>query len=140
MASIIKRNDKWFVRVRKHGQPLQSKTFNIKKDAQRWAVMIERELDQGLTGCVDKSVKLGDLLKRYLKEVTPYKKSHDKEAWRIKALPKRSISGVSLSNLNSAIISSYKYSRLADGARTTIYDLALIRQKWKWLLGLRAAI
>ena len=29
MASIIKRNDKWFVRVRKHGQPSQSKTFTI---------------------------------------------------------------------------------------------------------------
>ena len=127
MASIIKRNDKWFVRVRKHGQPSQSKTFNIKKDAQRWAVMIERELDQGLLGSVDKSLTLGDLLKRYLKEVTPYKKSHDKETWRIKALLKRSISGVSLSNLNSAIISSYKYSRLTDGARTTRYDLALIR-------------
>jgi hypothetical protein len=140
MASILKRNDKWFVRVRKQGQLSKSKTFNFKQDAQKWAVMIERELDQGLTGCVDKSVKLGDLLKRYLKEVTPYKKSHDKEAWRIKALLKRSISGVSLSNLNSAIILSYKYSRLADGARTTIYDLALIRQKWKWLLGLRAAI
>ena len=48
MASIIKRNDKWFVRVRRHGKPSQSKTFNIKKDAQKWAVMIERELDQGL--------------------------------------------------------------------------------------------
>ena len=127
MASIIKRNDRWFVRIRKQGQPSQSKTFNFKQDAQRWAVMIERELDQGLVGCVDKSITLGDLLQRYLKEVTPHKKSHDKEAWRIKALLKRSISGVSLSNLNSAIISSYKYSRLADGARTTRYDLALIR-------------
>ncbi len=127
MASIIKRNDKWFVRVRKHGQPSKSKTFNIKKDAQKWAVMIERELDQGLLGCVDKSVTLGDLLKRYLKEVTPHKKSCDKETWRIKALLSRSISSVSFSNLNSAIISSYKYSRLPDGARTTRYDLALIR-------------
>ena len=127
MASIIKRNDKWFVRVRKHGQPSQSKTFKIKKDAHKWAVMIERELDQGLVGCIDKSVTLGDLLKRYLKEVTPHKKSCDKETWRVKALLKRSISNVSLSNLNSAIISSYKYSRLPDGARTTRYDLALIR-------------
>ena len=126
MASIIKRNDKWFVRVRKHGQPSQSKTFTVKQDAQRWAVMIERELDQGLVGHIDKSVTLGDLLRRYLKEVTPHKKSCDKETWRIKALLKRSISGVSLSNLNSAIISSYKYSRLTDGARTTRYDLALI--------------
>ena len=46
MASIIKRNDKWFVRVRKQGQLSKSKTFNIKKDAQRWVAMIERELDQ----------------------------------------------------------------------------------------------
>ena len=127
MASIIKRNDKWFVRVRKHGKPSKSKTFNFKQDAQKWAIMIERELDQGLSGCVDKSVTLGDLLKRYLKEVTPHKKSSNKETCRINALLKRSISGVSLSNLNSAIISSYKYSRLADGARTTRYDLALIR-------------
>ena len=53
--------------------------------------MKERELDQGLVVCVDKPVTLGDLLKRYLKEVTPHKKSCDKETWRIKALLKRSI-------------------------------------------------
>ena len=127
MASILKRNDKWFVRVRKHGQPSQSKTFTIKQDAQRWAVMIERQIDQGLVGCVDKSVTLGDLLKRYLKEVTPHKKSRDKETWRVKALLKRFISGVGLPNLTSTIISNFKTLRLADGARTTRYDLALIR-------------
>ena len=127
MASILKRNDKWFVRVRKHGQPSQSKTFTIKQDAQRWAVMIERQIDQGLVGCVDKSITLGDLLKRYLKEVTPYKKSRDKKTWRIKALLKRSISGVGLPNLTSTIISNFKTLRLADGARTIRYDLALIR-------------
>ena len=127
MASILKRNDKWFVRVRKHRQPSQSKTFTIKQDAQRWAVMIERQIDQGLVGCVDKSITLGDLLKRYLKEVTPYKKSRDKETWRIKALLKRSISGVGLPNLTSTIISNFKTLRLVDGARTTRYDLALIR-------------
>ena len=127
MASILKRNDKWFVRVRKHGQPSQSKTFTIKQDAQRWAVMIERQIDQGLVGCVDKSVTLGDLLKRYLKEVTPHKKSRDKETWRVKALLKRFISGVGLPNLTSTIISNFKTLRLVDGARTTRYDLALIR-------------
>jgi hypothetical protein len=127
MASILKRNDKWFVRVRKHRQPSQSKTFTIKQDAQRWAVMIERQIDQGLVGCVDKFVTLGDLLKRYLKEVTPHKKSRDKETWRVKALLKRFISGVGLPNLTSTIISNFKTLRLVDGARTTRYDLALIR-------------
>ena len=58
--------------------------------------MIERELDQGHVGYVAKSVTLGDLLERYLKEVTPHKKSRDKETWRVKALLKRSISGVEL--------------------------------------------
>ena len=78
MASILKRNDRWFVRVRKHGHPSQSKTFTVKQDAQRWAVMIERQIDQGLVGWVDKTVTLGDLLNLYLKEVTPRKKSCDK--------------------------------------------------------------
>jgi integrase len=127
MASILKRNDRWFVRVRKHGQPSQSKTFTVKQDAQRWTVMIERQIDQGLVGCVDKSVTLGDLLKRYLKEVIPHKNSRDKETWRVKALLKRSVSGVGLNNLTSTIISNYKTLRLVDGARTTRYDLALIR-------------
>ena len=127
MASILKRNDRWFVRVRKHGEPSQSKTFTVKQDAQRWAVIIERQIDQGLIGCVDKSVTLGDLLKQYLKEVTPHKKSRDKETWRVKALLKRSVSGVGLNNLTSTIISNYKTLRLVDGARTTRYDLALIR-------------
>ena len=127
MKSILKRNDRWFVRVRKHGQPSQSKTFTVKQDAQRWAVMIERQIDQGLVGCVDKSVTLGDLLKRYLKEVIPHKNSRDKETWRVKALLKRSVSGVGLNNLTSTIISNYKTLRLVDGARTTRYDLALIR-------------
>jgi len=127
MASILKRNDKWFVRVRKQGQPSQSKTFTIKQDAQRWAVMIERQIDQGFVGCVDKSVTLGNLLKRYLKEVTPHKKNRDKETWRVKALLKWSISGVGLPNLTSTIISNFKTLRLVDGARTTRYDLALIR-------------
>ena len=89
--------------------------------------MIERQIDQDLVGCVDKSVTLGDLLKRYLKEVIPHKKSRDKETWRVKALLKRSVSGVGLNNLTSTIISNYKTLRLVDGARTTRYDLALIR-------------
>ena len=50
MASILKRNDKWFVWVRKHGQPSQSKTFTVKQDAQKWTIMIERQIDQGLVG------------------------------------------------------------------------------------------
>ena len=87
--------------------------------------MIERQIDQGLVSCVDKSVTLGDLLKRYLKEVTPHKKSHDKETCRIKALLKRPISGVGLPNLTYTIISNFKTLRLVDGARTTRYDLAL---------------
>ena len=52
MASILKRNDKWFVRVRKHGQPSQSKTFTVKQDAQKWTIMIEQQVDQGLVGAL----------------------------------------------------------------------------------------
>ena len=51
--------------------PIESITYNES--------IIEWELDQGHVGCVAKSVTLGNLLNRYLKEVTPHKKSRDKE-------------------------------------------------------------
>lgn len=45
----------------------------------------------------------------------------------IKTLLRWAISVVSLSNLTSTIISSYKKVRLVDGTRTIIYDFTFIR-------------
>lgn len=48
MASIRYRNDKWQVQVRRYGHTPQSKSFQAKADAQRWARHVEAELDRTL--------------------------------------------------------------------------------------------
>ena len=47
MASIRKRNNRWEVRVRRSGQPTQTKTFTLKSDAQQWARKAEIALEKG---------------------------------------------------------------------------------------------
>ena len=46
MASIRKRNGKYQVQVRLSGQKI-SKTFNISKDAQKWATFYENKINLG---------------------------------------------------------------------------------------------
>lgn len=48
MASLRYRNNKWQVQVRRHGHTPQSKSFQSKADAQRWARHAEAELDRTL--------------------------------------------------------------------------------------------
>lgn len=47
MASIRKRNNRWEARVRRSGQPTQTKTFTLKSDAQQWAREAEIALEKG---------------------------------------------------------------------------------------------
>ncbi|MGB5259571.1 MAG: Shufflon-specific DNA recombinase, partial [Gammaproteobacteria bacterium] len=49
MASFRKRGTyQWHAQVRKKGQPLQSKTFETRAEAEQWARAIEVEMDQGV--------------------------------------------------------------------------------------------
>jgi integrase len=93
MATIYRRdNGKWTARVRLSGQSI-SKTFEFKADAVIWA----NEQEAKLTHHPDfiKKLKdqttLGDLLRRYQKEVTPSKKGHKQEHDRINMLLKEDI-------------------------------------------------
>ena len=45
MATFSKRNYKWCVQIQKSNHPNISKTFTHKKDAQQWAIEIERKID-----------------------------------------------------------------------------------------------
>ena len=47
MASLRKRNDRWEVRVRRTGQPTQTKTFTLKSDATQWARETELAQERG---------------------------------------------------------------------------------------------
>ena len=47
MAAYRKRNNRWDVQIRQIGIPLLSRTFSNKKDAQTWAVEIEKQINNG---------------------------------------------------------------------------------------------
>ncbi|MEZ0246990.1 MAG: site-specific integrase, partial [Methylophilaceae bacterium] len=88
MATIRKRGKVWQVQVRKKGYPLQSKSFSYKSDAEIWAKGLERDMERGVFVSNSEAEKttLGDLIDRYIKEVTPTKRSSYNEQQRLKYL------------------------------------------------------
>jgi len=60
-------------RVRRAGYSVQTRSFLTKAEAERWARSVEVEIDRGAyeTPIQAKQASLGDLIDRYMREVTP---------------------------------------------------------------------
>ena len=113
MASIRKRNGKWHVQVRRANCKSITKTFTLKKYAERWARDMEQKLDRQGLQIDHKEATLRDLVDRYLTEVSPLKKSYEIEKVVLKIflgknlLISQSI-GLPLNTLPSSVISVYR--------------------------------
>jgi hypothetical protein len=96
----------WQAIVRRRGIKPSVKTFATKTDANRWARHIESEIDRGVF--LDRSegerTTMGELIDRYLAEVTPGKKSASREVLRLNGL-KRHFGRFSLAALPRAATS-----------------------------------
>ncbi len=117
MATIRQyKNGHWQAIVRRKGQPALSKVFGAKFEAERWSRLIESEIDRGLF--VDRAeserTTVGELIDRYLREVTPHKKSAASEAQRLLFL-KRHFGRYSVATLQSKHVASYRDDRLREG-------------------------
>lgn len=123
MASIRKRGEyQWFAQIRRHGYPTQSKTFETRDAAEKWARAIERELDQGLyinRGPAEK-MTLGAVLTRYQEEVVPGHKGADVEKIRIAALLRSNISKMAMIALTPQILSEWRDKRLEEVSAATV--------------------
>lgn len=114
MASIVYRGPyQWQAFVRKAGYKTQTKTLESEEEAKAWA----REVEQGMAvgTFVDHSVlkktTLGQLLERYLKEVTPKKRGWQKERYRIKKLLTLDLALRPLASLRPIDFAEYRNSR-----------------------------
>lgn len=130
MATLRKRAGKWQARVQRIGHQPQSKTFNIKQEAEVWARNIESGMDVGV-GLGDlKKVKInvGELLTRYLSEVTPRKKGAQQETYRLKRIIRdECICKYPCVQMTSEQIAIYRDHRLAQVSPTTVrLELALL--------------
>jgi len=82
MATIRKQTEKWQAQVRRKGFPAKVKSFERKSDALEWARKIEAQIDCNELHAdrhLLEETTLADLIERYLKEVSPNKKSHEIE-------------------------------------------------------------
>jgi len=130
MASILKRGEfSYQAVIRRRGFPSQTKTFNTKAEAQRWARMVERDMDRGAwrdSSAADKST-LSDVLSRYLAEVTPAKKGASIEATKINAMLRDPICMIRMSALSSMDLASWRDRRLKTVKGSTVNrELAII--------------
>ena len=80
----------WQVQIRRHRIKALTKTFPNRDDAQKWARLIESEIDRGIyvSRYEAEHITFSELVHRYQKEVTPHKKSASREISRLKCLNK----------------------------------------------------
>ena len=129
MASFRQHGNGWQARVRRQGYPDITKTFESKADAERWARSIESEIDKGQFISISEAQRttLGDVIKRYLAEVTPTMKGASDDTIRLQALMRNPVARWSMANLNATRIATYRDERLKEvSAGTVIRELAYL--------------
>lgn len=127
MASFRKRNGRWQVQIRRQSHQSISRTFHSKANARVWARMTEGKIDAGelpTNRSELKTIKLGDLIRRYREEVTPRKRSAQQETYRLNRLLKDEISSISLDRLSGHHVSKFRDERLSEvGPQAVLHDL-----------------
>ncbi len=129
MASYRQRNGKWQARVLRDGYPDQAKTFATKADAEKWERSVEGAIDRGVFVNVSEAQRttLGEVINRYLTEVTPTMKGAAEDTIRLKAMVRKPIARLSMTNLSAARIATFRDERLREvSAGTVIRELAYL--------------
>ncbi|WP_226818630.1 site-specific integrase [Acidithiobacillus montserratensis] len=128
MASFFERKDAdgnrigWQAKVRKQGFPAQSKTFRTKAEAQAWAKAVETDMERGQwrDRSETEATTLGQLIERYLREITPEKKGAAQEVSHCQAILNHDISKCSVATIYSKDTSKYRDDRLRLVSPSTV--------------------
>ncbi|CAN5749163.1 site-specific integrase [soil metagenome] len=129
MATITNRGPyQYQALVRRKGYPAQTRTFETIKAAKDWAKDVEAKMRRG--EFTDRSeaerTTLGELLERYRQDVTPSKRGHCAENYRLLTLLRHPLALRPLASLRSADFSKYRDERLKLVAPKTVqHDLSL---------------
>jgi integrase len=123
MATFRWRGDyQWKVEIRRKGWPYQTRTFESKADAEKWARLVEGEMDKGIF--VDRSeaesTSLKEAFNRYLREVTPTKKGAEQEKALIGKLLRHPLASRSLAGVRSVDIANLRDKLLVDLSASTV--------------------
>lgn len=119
MASITKyRGSTWRAIVRKVGFKAESKTFDTKAEATRWATGVESAMDSGKHRDIPREgrgVTVAHIFERYLKEEAPKRKTAKNVGNRIRFLLRvAAFMDRRLSQINAEDIRNYRDKRLTE--------------------------
>lgn len=139
MATFTKRGKSWTVQVRKAGQS-HSGTFPNKVMAQEWAAKVEADILAGKLGkSPDKT--FGDLLDRYLQEITPTKRGERPERLRIERIKRDAVAAVKLADLLPDHFANWRDRRMKEVSNASVirefttlsHACAVAVKEWRWL-------
>lgn len=130
MATIRKKGDfQWHVQIRRKGFPSQTKTFNYREDAEKWARSVERDMDAGTFASASDAERmtLKALIRDFKAEFAPvhYRNRKDgKEAWRFQLDRLQDVLGeYSLAAIDQKLIAGYRDQRLqGTGGRAAVAE------------------
>lgn len=122
MATIRERAGRWQVIVKRKGYPQQSKTFDLRKDAEKWGRQQERQMDAGQW--VDRTeaeqTTLAKLFDRYAREISSTKRGKDAELYRIEQFKRSDLAKYSPAAVTGQLISAWRDARLGEVSSGTV--------------------
>jgi len=130
MATFRKRGDRWHCQVRKKGYEPQTKSFRTRAEADRWARLVESEMDGG--GFVSRkeaeSTTLLEVLDRYEREVTSQKRGAVQERSSLAVFRRTGLASRHLATIRSGDMAELRDTWLAAGLKpaTVLRRLSLL--------------
>lgn len=131
MPTIRKKAERqWHVQIRKKGYPAQTRTFSTRADAERWAKIIESEMERGVfvSRTEAEATLVRTVLERYEAEILPTKKGFQPDKSRIKTL-NLEFGEYRLAALTASQIAKFRDKRLQIvGSQSVIHELNLLNR------------
>lgn len=131
MGTIRRRGSAWQVQIRRIGHNPISRSFSHKDEAQRWMRATEASLDLVVPSGHEPKVAfptIGELLERYEREITPGKRSNDREIDKLRVIRRHAIGTIPATDLQSHAVATYRDTRLKAVKPATVRrELAILR-------------
>jgi hypothetical protein len=129
MASFRQRAGKWQARVTIKGFATETRSFDSKADAQRWARELESVMDRGThqNHAQADNLLFRDVMQRYLEEVRPTKRSAQRETEGIQFMQRTKMATYSMAKLTPSALAEYRDHRLKTvSAGTIIREICIL--------------
>ena len=115
MATVQKRGPyQWRVQIRKKGHPPQTRTFDVRSEADAWARQVEGEMDRGLfvSRKEAENTTLSEALDRYEREVSSQKRSSDQDRIYVRYWKKTALAARNLASIQGKDLAAWRDERL----------------------------